>query len=642
MTIWDTLGISQTNDINTIKAAYAAKAKEFHPEEHPTEFQHLQKCYKQALRIAKSQQAKLSTTSPAYIAPPVTAVKTPETKPLTEKTSEEKPPETPVETPVKKPTVVPIIVQTSDEKPAQDVPSTQEEEASFSFNYTEIQEASVIPRFFKELELIIQNPFLQNRISCWKFFFHQPLYSNLFANSDFRMTLLEQILAHSGWTQDTLSFFLKYISEELAANPKLNQRFTALWNKNVTSAQPTKEQRELHLLHLHHIGVSYADTTFDSPKNLAAYLESYFKYPSIPKAVKEAKDIQKKKQQEYNRQTPAPQKVSTSLIVIFVIGFLLRLFVHLNDKQDSSNEIPNWQSYQTYSSNYGSTTETHRRNTPSPTPFEVKQKLTLEDIPSQKFGQLLQSVIPSGTVASDHIFYTTEELAQLEIAPVFQEVLSGNFTNIQGSYENSSIVVPFDESGLELLTQEYENRVSWQFCLLDINGDQTKELCIRNEYGQLGYVIASSDGLQGTLYNWTLYSSKKDYYSSFYEDGQENYIPLADGCCLHLKVKYDAAENIFIDLYIEQCLPDGSTEVMQKLILQVMNNYDFYIAEHTPIKPSGSFSIRLENPFLYYRIDLAASDAIKLTQEEFDTWLDENIFHNWISDHTWYSLPTAQ
>jgi len=55
MDIWKILGIENTNDINIIKKAYAARSKEVHPEEHPKEFRMLHDAYKMALKLAKQQ-----------------------------------------------------------------------------------------------------------------------------------------------------------------------------------------------------------------------------------------------------------------------------------------------------------------------------------------------------------------------------------------------------------------------------------------------------------------------------------------------------------------------------------------------------------------------------------------------------------
>ena len=63
MNCWKILGIEQTTDLAAIKTAYAAKAKEWHPEEHPEEFQQLQQAYHSAARYAKAQKGRM--VSPA-------------------------------------------------------------------------------------------------------------------------------------------------------------------------------------------------------------------------------------------------------------------------------------------------------------------------------------------------------------------------------------------------------------------------------------------------------------------------------------------------------------------------------------------------------------------------------------------------
>ena len=51
---WNILGIDPTDNIKEIKKAYASKAKEYHPEECPEEFERLHSSYKEALAFAKS------------------------------------------------------------------------------------------------------------------------------------------------------------------------------------------------------------------------------------------------------------------------------------------------------------------------------------------------------------------------------------------------------------------------------------------------------------------------------------------------------------------------------------------------------------------------------------------------------------
>ena len=56
MDIWKILGIERTNDTKIIKKAYAEKAREVHPEEHPEEFQKLHNAYVDAMNYAKNMR----------------------------------------------------------------------------------------------------------------------------------------------------------------------------------------------------------------------------------------------------------------------------------------------------------------------------------------------------------------------------------------------------------------------------------------------------------------------------------------------------------------------------------------------------------------------------------------------------------
>jgi len=53
LSYWKILGISATTDKKMIKKAYAQKAKQYHPEQHPEQFKQLQNAYKSALLYAK-------------------------------------------------------------------------------------------------------------------------------------------------------------------------------------------------------------------------------------------------------------------------------------------------------------------------------------------------------------------------------------------------------------------------------------------------------------------------------------------------------------------------------------------------------------------------------------------------------------
>ncbi len=61
MMYWEILGISPTDDIREIKSAYARKAKEFNPEEHPEKFKRVHDAYKNACAYAKRRQSGQET-----------------------------------------------------------------------------------------------------------------------------------------------------------------------------------------------------------------------------------------------------------------------------------------------------------------------------------------------------------------------------------------------------------------------------------------------------------------------------------------------------------------------------------------------------------------------------------------------------
>ena len=63
MDIWSQLGIEATNDIRTIKRAYASKLKLTRPDEHPEAFQDLHYAYKAALHYAAHVQEPTDATA---------------------------------------------------------------------------------------------------------------------------------------------------------------------------------------------------------------------------------------------------------------------------------------------------------------------------------------------------------------------------------------------------------------------------------------------------------------------------------------------------------------------------------------------------------------------------------------------------
>ena len=65
MDIWEILGIPETEDLDTIRRAYAKKLKEVHPEEDPEGFQRLHAAYQAVRKLARGAESdSLSETQP--------------------------------------------------------------------------------------------------------------------------------------------------------------------------------------------------------------------------------------------------------------------------------------------------------------------------------------------------------------------------------------------------------------------------------------------------------------------------------------------------------------------------------------------------------------------------------------------------
>ncbi len=70
MNIWGILGIPPSSDADTIRRAYASQVKKCHPEDHPKEFQQLNKAYRIALAVSAAQAAVVSSAA-EFTAPPL-------------------------------------------------------------------------------------------------------------------------------------------------------------------------------------------------------------------------------------------------------------------------------------------------------------------------------------------------------------------------------------------------------------------------------------------------------------------------------------------------------------------------------------------------------------------------------------------
>lgn len=192
MNMWKILGIDQTTDSKQIKQAYAARAKECHPEEHPEEYQILRQAYKDALQYAKWQKEQ---EAGGLAAGPQT---------MTGEQQAE-PPHSPAFR------IKPETEEELEEAGGNTLSANAERDAGRNgdLNFGEVEKnrkKELKDRFFREFCDIARNPYLMNNSACWRFFLNQNEYQELFAEPDFLDALARKMRLFSKWDKDTILF----------------------------------------------------------------------------------------------------------------------------------------------------------------------------------------------------------------------------------------------------------------------------------------------------------------------------------------------------------------------------------------------------------------------------------------------------
>lgn len=194
MDIWEILGIPPTTDIAAIKQAYADRAKEWHPEEHPEEFKRLRNAYRTAVSYAKSSgEEGMAWTAAAYTVP------SRETGTAGKETEGQK-----------------TVSQSVEKKAGKD--SEQAENGSTAdgsaadgteFSYDDVSafyQKELADRFFRDFKWIAWNPYLQNMKAFWSYLLFQVNYEDLYYHEGFRQKLLREICTVQGWRRGTLEY----------------------------------------------------------------------------------------------------------------------------------------------------------------------------------------------------------------------------------------------------------------------------------------------------------------------------------------------------------------------------------------------------------------------------------------------------
>lgn len=248
--IWSILGIAPTTDITAIKQAYAARAKDWHPEERPEEFKLLRNAYKTAISYAKNNAAKSNAADDmAYSA------RQPSQPQHTERSAESS-------------------AQHADHT-AQGQTIGQEPQYSYE-DVSSFFQKELAERFFKEFRWIAWNPYLQNKRAIWSCFLFQIDYDDLYYHENFLQMFFREIDMIPGWNRDILNYFEWWLS--------LYQNFDSKqWRrkkKRSSLPHPTPEHvvsQEMRKKH-YEILQTVRDKGLDDRLLNAASAEAYLKY----------------------------------------------------------------------------------------------------------------------------------------------------------------------------------------------------------------------------------------------------------------------------------------------------------------------------------------------------------------------------
>jgi len=302
MNIWERLGIAPTTDIAEIKAAYAAKAKECHPEERPEEFQALQKAYKLAVQYAKKIKQAGQRPKETGTEPPLWDFRTnapyprPEPKqeeperfraeeePLPERSGAE--PEPPYSEQAES------VSESRQPKPPRSEP--EPEHSEHEFDYSEVDTYGDRERFFSQMLLIAKNPCIKNKITVWDVFLHQPSFDPLFQDNKFRENFVRTLCGLSGWQRETILYLEKFLKKyhRLGKLPaggrwetdlrcfRMQKRFRIRFPLAAKGVYASKEAAEIQnrIMSVFHKQNRILD--FDNPKDVRDYLTVYFSYGS--------------------------------------------------------------------------------------------------------------------------------------------------------------------------------------------------------------------------------------------------------------------------------------------------------------------------------------------------------------------------
>lgn len=283
MNIWEMLGILPTDDIAKIKAAYAAKAKEYHPEEHPEEFKALQKAYKTAVWLAK--QKKTEQPAPQNMAPDGNNLRRDAERVQAGRNNAQEKGQTGQGTEKANVRKRQDADQTNVQK-RQDADQTEYE--TEMFDYSGIDTYGDRELFFRQFLLLAKNPFLQNNRNVWKLFLQQPVFAKFFEEEAFCHRFVETVCSLHGWSWKTIRFFEAWMRhfhlEEADGSLEKGKSCFAL--KGLLSVPVplfrklllTQSERGMHETVLTLMRKRKQEPDLRNVQDIAVYIRTYFSY----------------------------------------------------------------------------------------------------------------------------------------------------------------------------------------------------------------------------------------------------------------------------------------------------------------------------------------------------------------------------
>ena len=285
MDIWEILGIEETFDKTEIKRAYARKAKLYHPEEHPKEYQRLRSAYRMAVKLAEESKKAMEIDAGVPVGenhgqPEIVIGNGNQAETVPDMQAEENRTQ---------------MWEDDTEKPSEGENPYNYEVASYVSKENEEQ-------FFLEFELLMENPCLTNQINCFRALFSREEYRSLFSDAGVRRKLGERILTCKNFGSHMLDFFETYLADD-DPDSILKQKewrrlrkaaaATAQKDISITAGPEEIDEHQWILYRLRSAG--YAGLTTQKAAEL--YLEQYL--PWAKEHREELAAFRKKKRKQY-------------------------------------------------------------------------------------------------------------------------------------------------------------------------------------------------------------------------------------------------------------------------------------------------------------------------------------------------------